>query len=72
MNKKYAITVREELSRTIVVEAPSYDAAYEKVEEEYRNLNIVLDKDRDRQFGEVVGDEDTLAEDGDEPDYIVE
>ena len=41
--KKYQIQITETLQRVIEVEANNYDEAEDKVNEDYRNGDIVLD-----------------------------
>ena len=41
--KKYQIQITETLQRVVEVEANSYDEAEDKVNEDYRNGDIVLD-----------------------------
>ena len=42
---KYDITIIETLSRSIEIEADSYDGALMKVEEMYDNQEIILDSE---------------------------
>lgn len=42
---KYKFEIIETLSRIVEIEAPTYDDAYHKMREMYRNEEIVLDAD---------------------------
>lgn len=72
MSKKFKLTINERLTRTVIVEAPSFEDAYDKVSEEYNTKgNIVLLGD-DFADSFIEGDVNTLADDEEVPDYVVE